>query len=607
VTRAVSLPLLGAPSGPLPARHWVLGTSCNLGCEFCKKQGAPSAAESVSGSEELVITGGEPMLVPGLLGRLRDLKRPLTLETNGALLHAPQNVARLAASGVRRVRLFLPGWDRESTDRIARAVGTGELQAQAARNLISAGFELAFVIPVTEEHARHLTDWLACAERLAERRSPADPIEIFLAYMLDPAKAPSPALELELGRLAVAAVRRSMLVRFDGPLAPAPCRFRRPEAFGSLFAGPDRAREKPEDCARCAITESCVGPSPGSAVTPLTADERSPVAYASAIRVLEGGDATQAWIRAGDAQRWGRENFLSVGSEPDIVTGSSVPSALLRPFFHCNEDCTFCWVDLEQPKVPDQTVEQTLALMALEGIEALSITGGEPTLDRRLEDQIHLARALGVKQLTLQTNAVRLDDPARVRRLAAAGLTRAFVSLHAADAPTNDAITRSRGALERTLGGVRNLLDAGISVGIGVVFTHQNRDQGRAIVQLLADSVPGVDLTFSVAQAVNDRLDASAVAPRYSEIAPTLRAAAVAAHEVGLRFAGLFGQCGVPPCILDADPICFPELAREHPDWSASRDFVHAPACEGCSLRRKCPGVRASYAAAHGTGELRPV
>jgi MoaA/NifB/PqqE/SkfB family radical SAM enzyme len=611
----VSLPVLDPrsadePAWPGAARHLIWGAECNLGCEFCRKQ--LLATESLDGrplarDAEIVVTGGEPLLVPDLLRRLRSASVRAVLETNGALLHAPDNVRRLASVGVRGVRMFLPGWDGASTDRIARVEAIAALQEQAARNLIDAGLGLAFVVPVSEEHSARLSDWLSRAEQLALGRPRERPLEVYLAYMIAPDRQPSRALELALGRLALDAIRRNMLVRFDGPLAPAPCRFERPEAFASLFAGPHEPRVKPGACAACALVDSCRGPAHGVSVAPLAAHGRPPEAFESCLRVLGEADRVQDWVRAGESHRWGRENFVSVGSEPDVPTGKSVRSALIRAFFHCNEDCTFCWVDLEQPSVPDQAIGQVLALMALEGMRALTVTGGEPTLDKRLESQIRLARALGTTQLTLQTNAVRLDDPRRARALAEAGLTHAFVSLHAAGSATNDAITRSRGNFERTLNGIRNLLEAGVSVGVGIVFTHENCDQARELILLIGGPLRGVDLTLSVAQSMNDRLDARRVAPRYTDLAPSLRQAAHTAHELGVRFTGLLGQCGIPPCILDADPICFPELDVDHPEWSAPQDFVHAEACESCSLRRKCPGLRASYARAYGTGELRPV
>ncbi|MBI4951494.1 MAG: radical SAM protein, partial [Myxococcales bacterium] len=424
-----------------------------------------------------------------------------------------------------------------------------------------------------------------------------------LAWLVPAGRAATRELELALARFALAAVRRGVVAWLAGPAAPAPCAFRRPEAFASLFAGPRAPRTRAPACGACVVSDVCAGPVEGATAAGFEDGGRGAVAFEAATATVRHAAEVQAWVESGEGQRWGRANFVSVGSEPDLRGGVAL-SALLRGLYHCNQRCTFCWVDLEQPRVPTAAVEQALAMTALEGMQVLSITGGEPTLDRRLPAQVRLARALGALEVTLQTNAVRLDEPERAQALAQAGLTRAFVSLHGATAEVSDAITRAPGTFARTLGGIRNLLAAGISVGVGVVFTTENRSQARALVTLVATELRGVDLTLSVASPVNERVDVRAVTPRYSELAPTLREAVATARALGVPFAGLFGQCGLPPCILDGDPACFPELEREHPVWSSAEDFVHAPVCEGCRLRPKCPGIRRAYAEVHGLDEL---
>ncbi|MBI4954182.1 MAG: radical SAM protein, partial [Myxococcales bacterium] len=161
------LPLVG-PARPRREHHAVVGTRCNLGCGYCLR--LPPTAVSDAGAAEpgdvLVVGGGEPMLEPELLSRLRALPGPVVLETNGALLHVPSNVRRLAAARVRGVRLFLPGWDDESTDRLARVPGLASLQAAAARNVLDAGLELELCIPLTLELAAELPRWLERVEAL---------------------------------------------------------------------------------------------------------------------------------------------------------------------------------------------------------------------------------------------------------------------------------------------------------------------------------------------------------------------------------------------------------------------------------------------------------
>ncbi len=603
-----SLPVVdGAAPESQTTVHWVVGSRCNLACDDCRRTTLPATTRPV-GQGVVVVTGGEPMLEPAFLATLRATHEPWEIETNGTLLYVPANAARLRAAGTRRVRLFLPGFDEVSTDARAHVPGVAALQRRAAENVLDAGLDLAFVVPVSEANASRMTEWLGWIERLAERRPRTTPIEVFLAWQVAPDARPSAALEIALGRFALASIARSMLARFDGPLAPAPCAFRRPEAFASLFAPLGSPRTKPPACASCPLDARCTGPAPGAVAVPVARGDREEISWEAALSTLEHAPAQIAdWVRNGQIGRWGRENFVSIGGELDLSTGRAVLAALIRPIFHCNEDCTFCWVDLAQPMTPDAAVSQAIAQCGLEGMEVLSITGGEPSLDPRVTRFVREARALGARQITLQTNAVRLARRDVAEALATAGVTRAFVSLHGHDAATSEAVTRRTGTFERTLEGARNLLDLGVSVGIGVVFTHENREGAARIVQLVADRLPGADLTLSVASPVNDRLDARTIAPRYSDLADTLREAAHAAHALGLKYSGLYGQCGLPPCILDADPVCFPELGRPLPDWSAAQDFVHAPQCEGCRLRAKCPGVRKRYAAVHGTDELHPV
>jgi MoaA/NifB/PqqE/SkfB family radical SAM enzyme len=603
-----------APRGTAPAPRegatcWVATARCNLGCTFCVPRAATPPpyrlADAAEFAQPVVVTGGEPLLAPGLLQRLHRLGRPVLLETNGTLLYAAASVRRLAAAGVTEFRMFLPGWDRASTDELARCEGAGALQEAAAAHIGSVERTLSFSVPVSEPLVEHLPSYLDRVDTLRRvaRRGGARCPEVNLRYLGGPA--PSRALERALGRLALAAIRRGMVVHFGERDAPAPCLFHRPEAFASLF---EARRGVPSGaCQTCCLAAWCAGPPAEGAAHAISPESRHPVAFEAALETLRGAGEVQDWIRAGDSTRFGREKFVSLGSECDLATGRSVLAALIRPAYRCNQRCTFCWVDTNQRSPPDSAVTQTLAYAAVEGLGALTLTGGEPTVDPRLPRFLELARALGVGQVTLQTNAVLLDDDVLVRTLVDAGLKRVFVALHGAEAAISDSITGAPGTFARSLRGIRNLREAGVSVGIGIVFTRANAAQARQFVRFVAGTMPGVDLTLSVAAPVNELVPVRDAVPRYLDLAPALRCAMQTAHELGVPCLGLFGQCGIPPCVLDADPDCFPELSRELDVWSSPVDFEHVAACAGCRLERKCPGVRKLYLAAYGADEFHPV
>lgn len=152
--------------------YWSVTQGCNFECNFCFTSSAPgttaddlSAADRErilgmileSGCLRVVLTGGEPLIVPEILDyvdRLRARGIGVKITTNGALLR-PATVERLARAGV-RLQISIESHDprlndllmgaRESRDRVleglarARAAGIPcevkvTLQAANSRNL----------------------------------------------------------------------------------------------------------------------------------------------------------------------------------------------------------------------------------------------------------------------------------------------------------------------------------------------------------------------------------------------------------------------------------------------------------------------------------------
>lgn len=101
---------------------WVLTLACNLDCRYCavgSRKPAPDGVCAVSsavthhvisqclhmGISKVMLTGGEPLLVPNIVDVVRQLSRSglaVTLCTNGTLLRTPL-VASLRAAGLSKV------------------------------------------------------------------------------------------------------------------------------------------------------------------------------------------------------------------------------------------------------------------------------------------------------------------------------------------------------------------------------------------------------------------------------------------------------------------------------------------------------------------------
>src|SRR5690349_19218026 len=78
------------------------------------------------------------------------------------------------------------------------------------------------------------------------------------------------------------------------------------------------------------------------------------------------------------------------------------------------------------------------------GIDAVSFTGGEPTIRPDLLGLIGAARQLGYTDVKVQTNGLLLASAANVDRLIAAGVDRFHVSIHDFERETYEATVQRR-------------------------------------------------------------------------------------------------------------------------------------------------------------------
>ncbi len=290
-----------------------------------------------------------------------------------------------------------------------------------------------------------------------------------------------------------------------------------------------------------------------------------------------------------------------------LVSGVGGREGLVRTGFACNQDCGMCWQSRAWSGPGAAQVLTWVEDLRRAGATRLILSGGEPTLDAALPEYVARARALGFAAVTLETNAVQLAKPEHAARLAAAGLTDAFVSLHAADAAISDAITRARGTHARTLAGVDALLDAGVTVTLNAVMTAEGllrldelpalvhaRFGGREGLRGLMVSLP----TDPFDGALRDR-----VLPDPAIVREVLPRTIERALSLGVPVLGLDGPCGPPLCAFGADP----RVARLEPLGEALEFRVHPPACDRCAVRSACFGVRREQLARFGDACTAPL
>ncbi len=137
----------------------------------------------------------------------------------------------------------------------------------------------------------------------------------------------------------------------------------------------------------------------------------------------------------------------------------------------CNQDCLFCFARDDDLQLTDLAGSpELLGRLTAEGVEGVMFSGREPTLNHSLPEYIAMAKAAGMRNVTVETNALLFADMPLVRRCREAGLDSAFVSFHSARAETVALLTRTEDSFERTLQGIRNLIEAGVDVELNCVI-----------------------------------------------------------------------------------------------------------------------------------------
>jgi hypothetical protein len=275
-----------------------------------------------------------------------------------------------------------------------------------------------------------------------------------------------------------------------------------------------------------------------------------------------------------------------------IVPGVTPTQGLVRTGFNCNQDCGLCWQGRDWGRYDGEQILTWIEDLAKAGARQLIISGGEPTLDSRLDEYIRHARARGFGAVMLETNAIQFSKKDLAVRLREAGLSECFVSFHSGDAATSDAITRAPGTHARTVLGVKALLDAGVVVRLNCVLTKEGLDHVGALPDFIHSTFgkhPKLDgLMFSQPALPFDPSLLSSILPDPAHLRAILPGMIDRAFAVGVRITGLDGTCGPPLCAFGADP----RIASLRPISEKLTERIWLPACEGCAVRHACFGVR---------------
>ncbi|MEA3243277.1 MAG: radical SAM protein, partial [Pseudomonadota bacterium] len=173
--------------------------------------------------------------------------------------------------------------------------------------------------------------------------------------------------------------------------------------------------------------------------------------------------------------------------------GRSIDYVRLSVTDRCDLRCSYClpkgFRNFEEPEdwLTFDEIERVVGAFGRLGVTRVRITGGEPLVRKNTSElAARLAALPGIEDLSLSTNATRLDKQAVALRKA--GISRINVSLDSLQADRFKAITQ--GKLDKVLGGLTAAKDAGftpIKINM-VVMAGVNDDEVEDMVEFCIEN-----------------------------------------------------------------------------------------------------------------------
>lgn len=280
--------------------------------------------------------------------------------------------------------------------------------------------------------------------------------------------------------------------------------------------------------------------------------------------------------------------------------------------YDCNLWCDYCTIG---PALRGRALSTAQALRSLqegraEGLDALSITGGEPTIRRDLLTIVRAGRTLGFKAIKVQSNGLLYGQGENLRRLLDAGATLLHISVHTHRADRYEKLVQRTGTYAAMVAGLRGAVASGAELVVDLIIKEDTMADLPAAIDWLGEmGVGAVDLWYVSLTDANARNPESL--PRMTAAMPFIAAALERGRGRGIRLRSLH----VPRCLLGQDHghawdpgedrvvVVTPESKFALKD-SRLAGRVKVAACSGCEFDAVCPGVRPDYLALFGDSEI---
>ena len=166
--------------------------------------------------------------------------------------------------------------------------------------------------------------------------------------------------------------------------------------------------------------------------------------------------------------------------------GSHPRGAMIEIADRCNETCVHCYqVQGMKGEMSRDEIFVLLEDLAKSGVLFVTISGGEATLRPDFLEIVERARELDFV-VDIFTNGLRMSQK-MARALADLDVRRVEISLYSPRAEVHDWVTQVKGSWEKTVAGIRYLVEAGVYVKVKTPLMSTNVEDRPAYAALAAE------------------------------------------------------------------------------------------------------------------------
>jgi SynChlorMet cassette radical SAM/SPASM protein ScmF len=203
-----------------------------------------------------------------------------------------------------------------------------------------------------------------------------------------------------------------------------------------------------------------------------------------------------------------KETSLALAGNGGAETACKAVSPLQTIYFYltegCNLRCRHCWLEpphqsenKQFPSLDPELFRHILEQARPLGLASVKLTGGEPLMHPRIGELLGILRDEKIRFI-VETNGV-LCTPALARDLVRSGMFHVSVSLDGADADTHEWVRGVKGCFDAAIGGIGNLIAAGIRPQVIMTIMRRNVGQIEPLVRL-SESLGASSIKFNIVQ-----------------------------------------------------------------------------------------------------------